>query len=80
MSDTLPRTISELSDDLEFSTETATIAVENFSLMHPNIRMNYTEWADLKECIEREIRGHLDPASGIGSADLVEEQQRTGNR
>lgn len=34
----------------------ANMAVETFSELHPDIRMNVGQWQHLKECIEREVR------------------------
>jgi hypothetical protein len=39
--------------------ETAVMVVDAFSKRHPHLRMNVDEWADLKEMIDREIRGHF---------------------
>ena len=34
--------------------------VDSFSALHPHIRMNIVEWQDLREMIEREVRGHFE--------------------
>jgi hypothetical protein len=60
--------------DLHDVTEIADVAVETFSRLHPQIRMNLNEWLDLKECIEREVR-RRDGELETGAAALL-----SGNR
>ncbi len=51
--------------------------VECFSELHPEIRMNRKQWADLMEMIERQIVGDFGPSearldgSAISAADLL---------
>jgi hypothetical protein len=59
---------------LHDATEIADIAVETFSRLHPQIRMNLNEWLDLKECIEREIR-RRDGELETGAAALLQRKQ-----
>lgn len=52
--------------------EVADEAVGIFSDMYPEIKMNLTQWLDLKECISREVQGHFGPDAGKMSArDLL---------
>jgi hypothetical protein len=48
--DTLRDTAIEIADEV----------VDAFSALHPHIRMNRKEWADLREMIEREVIGRFD--------------------
>jgi hypothetical protein len=40
------------------ASEIADEVIDAFSELHPDIKMSFTQWSDLKEMIEREIRGH----------------------
>lgn len=50
--------------------EIATEAIECFSRLRPQIRMNSGEWAILREVIEREVVGHFSSAP-VSATDLL---------
>lgn len=54
----------------EMADEIANEAVDAFSKLHPHIRMNVGEWADLREMIQREVLGHLQPETKLRARDL----------
>jgi len=45
--------------------------IDAFSRLHPQIRLNFHEWRDLAEMIEREVRGHFGE-EGISCRDLLD--------
>lgn len=51
--------------------EVANEAVGFFSKKHPDIKMNYDQWSDLKEMIEREVMGHFLEGSNEHACDLL---------
>jgi hypothetical protein len=52
--------------------EIADAAIDHFSTLHPNVRMNKAEWADLHEMIEREVRGNFERGcEDMSAADLL---------
>lgn len=57
-------------DTDEGAREIANEVVGAFTRRHPDIRMNYSQWSDLIEMIEREVKGHGD-CPGIGAKDLI---------
>lgn len=42
---------------LESADEVAEEVVDAFSMLHPSILMNWHQWSDLREMIQREVRG-----------------------
>lgn len=58
------------SESLDGAQEIAEEVVGAFTTMHPDVKMNYDQWSDLKEMIAREIMGHADHP-GIGAKDLL---------
>jgi hypothetical protein len=51
--------------------EIAEEAVGAFSALHPDVRMSYGQWQDLRECIQREIDGQTQAIPGISARDLL---------
>jgi hypothetical protein len=48
--------------------------LDNFSALHPHIRMNRAEWQDLHEMIEREVFGHFSKsgkAQEVSASDVI---------
>ena len=62
-------------DTWQIAMDVAGAVVDAFSELHPNIRMNRQQWADLREMIEREIRGEIelrpDGEAPIRARDLL---------
>ncbi len=54
----------------EAAREIASEVVDSFSQLHPNIRLNWQEWSDLREMIEREVVGHTTSLK-ISASDLL---------
>ena len=56
----------------DVAAEVAEEVIGAFSAAHPHIRMNMTEWQNLREMIEREVMGHFGEASsGMSARDLL---------
>ncbi len=53
----------------EHCTEGAAEVVYAFSELYPDVKMNFRQWSDLREMIEREFRGRLD-GSDISANEL----------
>jgi hypothetical protein len=53
----------DVSEDLRLTAnEIAVEVIDAFSALHPSIRMNRDEWADLAEMITREVLGSFCPS------------------
>ena len=64
-----------IGDIYDVAQEIADEVVDHFSTLHPQIRMNRAEWADLHEMIEREVRGHFtedEKEREVRAVDLLE--------
>ena len=59
----------------EAADEIAGEVVDAFSLLYPHVRLNWHEWSDLKEMIQREVDGHYEGLE-ISARDLLPGNQR----
>lgn len=59
-----------MTDLTDMAETVANEVVDSFSKLHPHLRMNRNEWADLIEMIEREVKGTFGPHE-MRASDLL---------